>query len=93
MNEDKMELMSYVSEIREIQKILREIPPQNVIERATFQSRLSTVLKEYRDKYSPCDSIQEALRVLNERDISFKSIVECCKICSNEKVACVCMEE
>lgn len=39
--------MSYVSEIFELQKMLKEIPPENLIEIATFKGRLQKVCKDY----------------------------------------------
>ena len=103
-SEERKLRMSYISEIRELYKILREIPRENVIERETFKERLKNLREEYEKKYAQKhtqQSVEETRRILsilNPTWVGFwygdnEEQSECCKVCSNEAVACTCMGE
>jgi hypothetical protein len=88
--EQDIERISYISEMHEILKILRDIPPENVLERATFEGRLDKIAQEYREKIlKNLDDLNPILLgyVEDEREMDY------CQVCSNENVACTCMSE
>lgn len=101
-SEERKLRMSYISEIRELYKILREIPRENVIERATFKKRLNKVFEEYRDNFFPQtvfteEQIEKLGALLDDSNSIWVCVYdgesESCKVCSNEAVACTCMGE
>jgi len=80
--------ISYISELNEILKKLRDIPQENVIERATFEGRLNKIVQEYREKYFPLSIVWFSSGLMDD-----ETEIDCCDVCSNEKVACTCMGE
>lgn len=99
-NAEHAERMSYVCEILDLQKMLRKIPPENLIEIATFRGRLDKVCKEYNEAFPIPPATEEMLRSLKNpmhmmliavECLGEGEILKCCEACWNATMCCTCM--
>jgi hypothetical protein len=104
--EERKIKMNYISEIRELYTMLRDIPCENSIEIATIKGRLKKVLEEYREKFYPAsimtpERIEDIRRTLDDLNPMWVSvacldegeIIKSCEVCCNATICCTCMGE